>query len=160
MSAFALSRTHLSLTAAILEDEVDPHYRVAPDTGYTLRYPELFILVRDANAGSLEYRYQTDDGLRALCAIPKPQATGKLLTLSPGAKLKILHCFEYQSCERDDWPQSLVYTLIRRAEASLMRRAPGYEATPWGIDDDAPGTKVVEVVSLSDLIPSRQDLKR
>ncbi len=45
---------------------------------------------------------------------------------------KQIHCYEYQSCETDDWEQTEAHAFCRDLEDHLIRRLPGYEDAPWG----------------------------
>lgn len=47
--------------------------------------------------------------------------------------LKILSCYEYQSCESDDWYDSVAYKLVNVLRARLVSTLPGYEDAPWGL---------------------------
>jgi hypothetical protein len=50
----------------------------------------------------------------------------------PGQVAKRLAVFEYQSCECDDWEQSLAYDFACRLIRELVKTLPGYDETPWG----------------------------
>lgn len=47
--------------------------------------------------------------------------------------LKGVQCLEYQSCERDDWKQSMAYTICQAIKDAAIMKLAGYEAAPWGI---------------------------
>ena len=57
-----------------------------------------------------------------------------------GAAAKALDCFDYQSCETDDYEKSLAYAFTCRMAKALNKHLAGYEAAPWGIDDRIPAT--------------------
>lgn len=52
-----------------------------------------------------------------------------------GAAAKALVCFEYQSCECDDYEASPAARFVGQMSRRLLKKLPGYEADPWGIDD-------------------------
>lgn len=52
-------------------------------------------------------------------------------TLKPVDILKMCACLDYQSCETDDWRNTLAYRLILRIETAATRQLPGYEDAPW-----------------------------
>lgn len=46
--------------------------------------------------------------------------------------LKSLACLEYQSCETDDYQQTLAYALLKWIEGICINAIPGYDEAPWG----------------------------
>jgi len=52
-----------------------------------------------------------------------------------GVAAKALDCFDYQSCETDNYEKSLAYAFTCRMAKALNKHLAGYEAAPWGIDD-------------------------
>ena len=46
--------------------------------------------------------------------------------------IKQIHCYEYQSCETEDWEQTEAHALCRALEGKLIRQLPGYDDAPWG----------------------------
>lgn len=47
--------------------------------------------------------------------------------------LKACACFDYQSCETDDYESSIAHKIIRAIEARAINALPHYESAPWGI---------------------------
>lgn len=45
--------------------------------------------------------------------------------------LKLCDCFEYQSCERDDWYGSAAFRKLTEIRSVLISSLPGYEQGPW-----------------------------
>lgn len=43
-------------------------------------------------------------------------------------------CFDYQSCETDDYERSLAHRIIRAIEAAAIRALPHIEDAPWEIN--------------------------
>jgi hypothetical protein len=60
--------------------------------------------------------------------------------ISAGIAAKALDCFDYQSCETDNYEKSLAYAFTCRMAKALNKHLAGYEAAPWGIDDRIPAT--------------------
>jgi hypothetical protein len=49
------------------------------------------------------------------------------------ASLKLIHCYEYQSCEHDGWEASEAQTFCHALRKLLITRLPGYGDAPWGV---------------------------
>lgn len=58
----------------------------------------------------------------------------ELVTLKPGAVLKLAHCYGYQSCEHPSWNDSKAKAAIDALVYKLALKLPGYESAPWGAD--------------------------
>lgn len=58
--------------------------------------------------------------------------------LTPRAMVKLLDCYEYQSCEHPEWEDSEAHrfclALRRRILSQIVERHAEYESAPWGID--------------------------
>lgn len=78
--------------------------------------------------------------------------------LKPGPVAKLAACYEYQSCEHDEWETSVAKDIIARLNDRLVRFLPGYEGGPWGIntDDDLALICSPGAVSLSQLARRRK----
>lgn len=61
-----------------------------------------------------------------------PSAVEKPATIAVIAKQ--ISCYEYQSCEHDEWRESEAYAFCEAMNAALLHSLPGYEAAPWGFD--------------------------
>lgn len=46
--------------------------------------------------------------------------------------LKLLDCYNYQSCETDDWRETQAYAFCLYLKDSLIGELAGYDAAPWG----------------------------
>lgn len=46
--------------------------------------------------------------------------------------LCLLNCYEYQSCEHDEWRMSEAYQFCDALRHALIHFLPGYQAAPWG----------------------------
>jgi hypothetical protein len=47
--------------------------------------------------------------------------------------LKQINCLDYQSCESEEWEQTLAWRILDGITAATVRKLPGYENAPWGI---------------------------
>lgn len=54
--------------------------------------------------------------------------------VEPVQVLKAVACFEYQSCEHDEWERSEAHAFCEALRHAAINRLPGYEAAEWGID--------------------------
>lgn len=52
--------------------------------------------------------------------------------------LKLLDCYEYQSCEHPEWAESKAHDLIQRMRKEASRRLPGYDDAAWEVRDRHP----------------------
>lgn len=52
-------------------------------------------------------------------------------TLSPVEGLSIIGCYEYQSCEHDEWHTSEAYAFCDALRKRLIHQLPGMEFAPW-----------------------------
>ncbi len=91
-------------------------------------------MLRRENLRSLNSRYGD----------PVPTATETLVTsgdvirtrrLDPVSVLKALACYEYQSCESSDWPDTRAAAYCRTLAGALIRQLPGYDDAPWEVTD-------------------------
>lgn len=53
----------------------------------------------------------------------------------PVTVLKTIDCFEYQSCEHDEWEQSEAWAFCKYLRLTVITTLPGYQEAPWGISD-------------------------
>ena len=57
--------------------------------------------------------------------------------LTPVAILKMVHGYDYQSCETEDWRDTLAYRQAQCITGQAIRLLHGYEAAPWSFEDAA-----------------------
>jgi len=50
--------------------------------------------------------------------------------------VKACHCFDYQSCETDDYEESVAHKIIRAIEARAVTQLTDYDDAPWEINRD------------------------
>jgi len=93
-------------------------------------------MLLDENVRSVGYRYEGDSitdlpgKINAEWLIPfKYQPT---IDCPTGIEtIKITRCYEYQSCEHQEWEQSEAKAFCKALIASQYGRLPGYEEAPW-----------------------------
>lgn len=147
LAIFAASRHRSSAD----QHTVDPRYieGLDPEGLFTLRgiqnlnEAELASLYADVlyreNIRSVLTRYPKDTIESAPGPIKKPAhitVTARdhctaALRLPAVALLKMLDCLEYQSCESDDWENTVAYRLLNAIRRAAIRAIPGYEDAPW-----------------------------
>lgn len=96
------------------------------------------------NIRSVRTRYPDDkrDDLPGPCILPlhivvqSSHFNDCRWVLKPVAILKMCDALEYQSCETEDWEQTVAYRLLQTIRREAIRALPGYEDGPW--DYDAP----------------------
>lgn len=148
MSAFVVSKNHITALVAVI---CNGPYDLADNSirwrermtwnGIVMRYPEqqdldaLGVLLWRENIDSMNARYrnaQYRDGV-------SDSDAGSYVFAQPDRRptiieaLKLISCYEYQSCEHDGWPLSRAYNICKRLRAVLIEELPGYEAAPWAI---------------------------
>jgi hypothetical protein len=92
-------------------------------------------MLTQANAASVDYRYRETNQIpfyRHSFRLPLPAVT----------LLKLIDCYEYQSCERPDWPESEAYAYCDALRRRLIAQLPGYDAAPWAMSDEDEGPMV------------------
>ena len=50
---------------------------------------------------------------------------------SPVEALKLIACYDYQSCEHPEWPQSESYQFCDSLRDLAVNQLPGYDDAPW-----------------------------
>ena len=129
MSAWIVSHNLIDqLVAAAIELEVI-HPSNAQDTG---------AMLKRANLKSIRARYGREDEGAAEASRKRYwyRRPGTPLTLV--AILKQVSCYDYQTCEFDEYPRSRAAGFVRNMERALEKRgitrdSPGYAQAPWGV---------------------------
>lgn len=94
------------------------------------------------NRASVNHRYEEDTEIPAYEYPVKPMVPGMYAILTgpephpytPVEILKLLSCYEYQSCEHDGWETSAAKAYCDALRNAAIDALPGYDAAPWGID--------------------------
>ena len=126
MSAWIVSNEHLAAMVKFLQASNNWHQI---DDGEARR---LFRILADENARSVNHRYSHHEPQDA------PEYSTSLMmraqVLDPVVILKARSCYEYQSCETDDYYETEAAKINARVQAAAIAKLPGYEEAPWGID--------------------------
>ena len=130
MSAFIVSEKHI--TAMI--NSMIPHYS-GDSTGYYWDRKTHYFNGNSQEIGQklLEQNYRSVNS-RYGKSIEAPVYKGILSrTRSPIEIIKACHCYNYQSCETDNWQYTEAYAISKAIEAAAVRRIAGYEEANWEI---------------------------
>lgn len=149
MSAFMVSRAHIDALVDVAlwgpkeAKQWDPcgYYHKHQWTRFSLTDPDTLgqMLARE-NARSIRWSYEDAD---ATGRIP-PWADEGYRHNGMGKRpdvveaLKLVHCFEYQSCETKDWEETGAYAFCASLKGDLIRALPGYDEAPWEWEWKAP----------------------
>ena len=145
MSAYIVSKAHISAilraAAARRAPLHDGHQQRDPmwwkhDYLREDRLDEVGRMLLGQCVASVHYRYEDEapEDLPSPCDnewltpyeyIP----VGRMPT--PVEALKLLACYEYQSCENPGWPQTEAHEFCQALRNHLVRELPGYEEASW-----------------------------
>lgn len=79
------------------------------------------------NVRSVNYRYEEEEWEEVY------QYTRFTLPLPAVAVLKLIDCYEYQSCEHDEWETSEAHEFCESLRRAYIGLLPGYNEAPWGL---------------------------
>ncbi len=128
MSAFILSNRHISYLVSYASQN-DIRF-LDGDRWDTVRMNEdkVFSMMLKANVESVNARYnETTEPVGAYRMF-----WGKHEAIQV---LKAAICFNYQSCEKDDYKGSVVERLINTIKATAISQLPGYDEAMWDIPE-------------------------
>lgn len=83
------------------------------------------------NQRSVSFRYGDDDG--ADNDMEPVYQHGPTRSYSPVGLLKIIKCYEYQSCETPDWDTSEAHNFCAALKDQLVHLLPAWDDAPWAI---------------------------
>lgn len=89
------------------------------------------------NLLSLERRYPGQQDREAILAMFRPMTLKderEARALPVLTVIKTIHNYAYQSCEHDGWESSDAKRMMDALERRLVRKLPGYDDAPWGLD--------------------------
>lgn len=134
MSAWVVSHDHIDALLTFTKDR-------------TMDRTETGRLLLKENVRSVAHRYpgdseadlpgkcgETADGYKFRYFEPFSPAANMPAAKKAAWVLKACQCFDYQSCETDDYEQSAAWKIIRSIESEAIMSLPHYEQAPWGID--------------------------
>lgn len=140
MSAFVVDKAHINaLVNAGLAVRYKPMHWYDKDGGHVLQpdnADEVGQMLLDECIRSVGYRYQND----SITTLPGRSDAEYILLfkfklsydlLPPVVILKLISCYEYQSCETDDWKDSEAYAFCQALRSATISRLPGYDEAPW-----------------------------
>lgn len=61
--------------------------------------------------------------------------------IDPVQVLKSVHCYEYQTCEHDDWKKSEAFAFCDALKSRACRSLVGYDEAAWGAPDKKQATR-------------------
>ena len=85
-------------------------------------------ILLDENVKSVNYRYRDNE----VMSITYDRGAPILTAIQA---IKAAQCLRYQSCECDDFEESIAFKLIEAIIADAIPRLEGYESAEWGITD-------------------------
>lgn len=112
---------------------------------------EIGQMLLDENTKSVSYRYEDSP----MTDLPGPAGGEYLLPFEfhplgkvpkPIEVLSITNCYEYQSCEHEEWEASDAKAFCDTLIAHAVRDLPGYDEAPWEWEEVLPTNKVVRLV--------------
>ena len=116
------------------EDKTEDAYTVSEGYAEGYEYPKhvtvsfdtLGAMLLAENVRSVNARYNEDN--------IEPIYKHSDVYTSPVVTIKSIHCYEYQSCEHEEWEASPAFAFCQQLRASIETDLPGYDDAPWGID--------------------------
>lgn len=130
MSAYVVSDSHISALVGAMARLTIININDAQEVQ---RVGQLLL---DANIKSVQKRYPNEAfPLEPFVLSKKHFKQWVDPILVPVYFLKALECYAYQSDIPGDWMASEANRLLSQLRNSLIRKLPGYDSAPWGIDD-------------------------
>ena len=151
MSAYICDKRHIVyLVTAAMSRVINPHGGVFRwrFQGKSRELPGEFNLAAEVanmlwreNIKSVSHRYPGESS----ATLPGPNDRDYNITahdfpvfaeINPLQVLASLNCYEYQSCEHDEWPLSEAFQFCESLRHNAIRALPGYDNAKWGAPDD------------------------
>ena len=126
------------------------------DAGDSQKMSELGRMLLVENSRSVSVRYREGYNPCALLYVYRPtrreiwlRPTNKpMVAITANAALKNIGCYEYQSCESDDWEETEAYRFCQALKERIVYYAiPYQDDDPWGFTDRDLGREEKETVS-------------
>lgn len=128
---------------------------IKSDNSQELTPNQLGRLLWAENFRSVGYRYSSDGGLPGPVPMPDPakyEHVRSSLVIDPIQVFAAIACYEYQSCENEDWPDSEAKVICDALKDEAIRSLPGNDATVWGVPDEWEDEVDNQVIALTDLM--------
>ena len=139
MSAFVVDKAHINAIINAGLSGHDPLTWYHDNEHHQLNYDnanEVGQMLLDECMKSVMYRYEdsfiTDLPGRVDAEYLIPFKFKPSYDHMPAVQVfKLIHCYEYQSCEHPEWEDSEAHTFCQALERRLIYRLPGYEEAEW-----------------------------
>ena len=136
MSAFMVSDKHIS---AMLAAAAAPRYTNGPCGEFMYFYggewkrhqlpKALGQILASQNRRSVNERYEENDAIPEFSYQPPRESP------SPVQLIKLCDCYDYQSCETDDWEKTEAYAICHALRERAIDRLPGYDEAAWSYEE-------------------------
>ena len=130
MSAFIVSDTHINALVRYASRHNVRAFHGNPLAMFQAKDNEQAAaeLLLAENVKSVNYRYRDNE----VMSITYDRGAPILTAIQA---IKAAQCLRYQSCECDDFEESIAFKLIEAIIADAIPRLEGYESAEWGITD-------------------------
>jgi len=130
MSAFIVSDTHINALVRYASRHNVRAFYGNPLAMFQVKDNEQATaeLLLAENVKSVNYRYRDNE----VMSITYDRGAPILTAIQA---IKAAQCLRYQSCECDDFEESIAFKLIEAIIADAIPRLDGYESAQWGISD-------------------------
>jgi hypothetical protein len=137
MSAYVVSDNHINELMRFIDSRffLSMGYiqRLMPET-YSLSGEKLYQAIGQEllkeNYLSVNRRYKESDKVHKFDYFPK-LGNGNL---KPVEILKLVKCLEYQSCEHEEWENSVANKILKTITCNAIERLDGYDEASWGVN--------------------------
>jgi hypothetical protein len=130
MSAFIVSDTHINALVRYASRHNVRAFHGNPLAMFQVKDNEQAAaeLLLAENVKSVNYRYRDNE----VMSITYDRGAPILTAIQA---IKAAQCLRYQSCECDDFEESIAFKLIEAIISDAIPRLEGYESAQWGISD-------------------------
>jgi hypothetical protein len=134
MSAFIVNQNHINaLVSAMLDGHMsywDGHNRVFV-TRHNAEETGRILLAENVRSVNYRYRGELDDDEKNAAA--SYRFTQFARRLSPVQLIVAVHCLDYQSCETEDYENSIAWRICQAIISAACHQLPGYDSAKWEI---------------------------
>lgn len=148
MSAWRVSKTHIDVLVTVAIDARHPgssfYFYHEGEGRYVTRETadEIGRMLWEENFRSVNHRYDESE--------PVPEYRFARTEDKPIVEvLKGIDCYEYQSCEHDEWESSAAKRFCDSLRDTLIGKLPGYDAAPWGWEEQHRGNPPVSLFEMA-----------
>lgn len=143
MSAFVVNPEHINAMVDLaLTNQPGPSFHYwhegsgSHEVTMETRHETARMLLRE-NIESVAARYPDDDRSMLPGPFPTPDPDEHQHVVRPGTlpnpveALKLIRCYEYQSCEHAGWESSEAAAFCKFLTGAMIAKLPGYSEAPW-----------------------------